>query len=304
MNSVVHHTHCPVCGSSSIKPVLSVKDHTVSGNNFSVWQCDDCTLRFTQDAPGIDSIGEFYKSEHYISHTNTSRGLINQLYQLVRKKTLRQKRRLICNVTGRNRGTLLDVGSGTGSFVKKMTQNGWQVIGLEPDADARRIAKEQFNCELRNTDELFKLPMDSFDAISLWHVLEHVHDLHGYMRRLKLLLKKNGRLVIAVPNYTSFDASIYEEFWAGYDVPRHLYHFSPLSIEILMEQMEMQIREHKPMWFDSFYVSLLSSKYRHKKTRWLSAIWIGLRSNLKAISNKKKCSSVIYVISANGSKTT
>lgn len=296
MNSIVHYTQCPVCGSSLIGPVLSAKDHTVSAKIFLIWQCNDCSLRFTQDAPGIDVIGEYYKSENYISHTNTSRGLINRLYQFIRKSTLYQKRKMVNKITGIKEGKLLDVGSGTGAFVNEMSRNGWQVTGLEPDEGARQVAKENFNCELKNVDELFHLQADSFDTITLWHVLEHAHDLQNYVKQLKHLLKQNGRLIIAVPNYTSFDASFYKEYWAAYDVPRHLYHFSPLSMKRLMEENGMKIIGHKPMWFDSFYVCLLSSKYKNGKTNWAAASWNGLLSNLKAMKDKGKCSSVIYVV--------
>jgi 2-polyprenyl-3-methyl-5-hydroxy-6-metoxy-1,4-benzoquinol methylase len=297
MASTVHYTHCPVCGSASIKPVLSTKDYAVSGESFSIWECNECALRFTQDAPGPEAIGAYYKSENYISHTNTSRGLINKLYQAVRKKTLRQKRRFVCTATSKERGSLLDLGSGTGSFVKEMKDHGWQVVGLEPDADARKVAKEHFDCELEDSEKLFHLAPNSFDAITLWHVLEHVHNLTGYLEQLKILLKRSGRLIIAVPNYISLDASVYEEHWAAYDVPRHLYHFSPRSMQILMGKMGMKILGHKPMWFDSFYVSLLSSKYQHQRTKWGSALWTGLRSNLKALSDSEKCSSLIYIVS-------
>ena len=235
MNSIFHHDCCPVCDSSAIHPILSAKDYSVSGKNFDIWHCDKCSLRFTQDAPGADMIGEYYRSENYVSHTNTSKGLINRLYQLVRRRTLKQKRKLICTIAGIRRGVLLDVGSGTGAFVNEMSQNGWQVIGLEPNDRARQIARENFNSELKNSEELFQLTENSFCIITLWHVLEHVHDLKNYVKQLKALLKPSGKLMIAVPNYTSFDASSYKEYWAAYDVPRHLYHFSPLSMKFLMD---------------------------------------------------------------------
>jgi len=301
MNSIIHYTHCPACGSSGIHFVLAAKDYTVSDKVFPIWQCADCSLRFTQDAPATDAIGQYYKSEDYISHTNTSAGVINRLYQAVRKKTLKRKRKLVCKITGKKTGRLLDVGSGTGSFVKEMKTFGWHVVGVEPDEDARKIASEHFHCELKKIDELFTLSPHSFDAITLWQVLEHVHDLHVYLVQLKTLLREDGRLIIAVPNYTSFDASAYGQYWAAYDVPRHLYHFSPLSMKLLIAKMGMRVVEAKPMWFDSFYVSLLSSRYQNKKTNWISAMWIAARSNLKAINNKEKCSSVIYIISPNES---
>jgi len=297
MDSIVDYTHCPACGSISIHPVLSTKDYTVSGETFSIWQCADCSLRFTQKAPGADRIGDYYKSENYISHSNTSTGFINRLYQIIRKQTLRQKRKLVCKITAKRMGELLDVGSGTGAFVNEMKGNGWEVVGLEPDAGARKVAKDLFGFQLQEIEELFYLSPNSFDAITLWHVLEHVHDLQTYLQQLRSVLKPDGRLIIAVPNYTSFDASIYKEYWAGYDVPRHLYHFSPLSMKLLIERNQMKIIEHKPMWFDSFYVSLLSSKYKNAKTNWLGSIWNGLLSNMKAMGDVKKCSSVIYIIS-------
>ena len=304
MNSIVHYTRCPACDSSLVRPVFDTKDHSVSGESFSIWECDDCSMRFTQDSPDINSIGQYYKSENYISHTDTSQGLINRLYKIVRKRTLRQKRKLICKIAAKEKGILLDVGSGTGAFVNEMKQNGWNVTGLEPDQDARRVAKEVLGCELKAIDELFHLPENAFDVITLWHVLEHVHDLHGYLQQFKKLLKPDGRLVVAVPNYTSFDASVYKEFWAAYDVPRHLYHFSPFSMKLLIDKNVMRIISHKPMWFDSFYVSFLSSKYKNAsipgkqgKTNWVSASWNGFVSNLEALFNNKKCSSVIYVIS-------
>jgi 2-polyprenyl-3-methyl-5-hydroxy-6-metoxy-1,4-benzoquinol methylase len=300
MNSIVHYTHCPACDSLAINPVFTTTDHSVSGKSFSIFECDSCSLRFTQDVPDEESIGHYYKSENYISHTNTSEGVINRLYQIVRKRTLRQKRKLICKINGRKSGNLLDVGSGTGAFVNEMKQNGWDVTGLEPDQDARTVAKDSFYCELRSTDELFHLPENTFDVITLWHVLEHVHDLHNYLRQFKKLLKANGRLVIAVPNYTSFDASAYKQYWAAYDVPRHLYHFSPRSMKLLINKHGMRIVNYKPMWFDSFYVSFLSSKYKSRqgKTNWLAAGWNGFASNVVALFDNKKCSSVIYIVSS------
>jgi len=295
MNSIVHYTHCPACNSSSINPVLTTKDYSVSRKSFSIWECTDCTLRFTQDIPDINSIGQYYKSENYISHSNTAAGTINHLYQIVRRTTLRQKRKLLCKVTGRKTGTLLDVGSGTGAFVSEMKQGGWTVTGLEPDEDARKVAKASFDCDLKTIDELFHLPENAFDVITLWHVLEHVHDLHVYLQQLKKLLKHDGRLVIAVPNYTSFDASVYKEYWAAYDVPRHLYHFSPLSMKLLVGKNAMRIVKYKPMWFDSFYISLLSEKYKTGRTSLFNGFLTGAISNFKALGDRERCSSLIYV---------
>ena len=291
----VHYTHCPVCNSTNINPLLTVKDHSVSREEFVVWQCSNCSLRFTQDVPDEASIGRYYQSTDYISHSNTSKGLVNQLYQKVRKHTLDQKALLIIGQTVK-RGKILDLGAGIGAFLHTMKEKGWEISGIEPDAGARQQAKNLFNIELLETDALHQLPQNSFDAITLWHVLEHVHQLHPYIERLKALLKPEGKLFIAVPNYESLDGSVYKLYWAAYDVPRHLYHFTPKAIAILMKQHGLQVIAKRPMWFDSFYISLLSSKYQKGKTSWLNAGFNGLRSNLKALFNKDYCSSLIYIV--------
>jgi 2-polyprenyl-3-methyl-5-hydroxy-6-metoxy-1,4-benzoquinol methylase len=297
MSQLIHYTHCPVCGSADIKNVLSAKDYTVSHETFAITECINCTLRFTQDVPDQHSIGPYYKSEDYISHTNTSKGLINRLYQSVRKRTLKQKRKLIEMVTGIKKGNLLDVGSGTGAFVNEMKQQGWQVTGLEPDEEARIVARQLYNSDLADSTIFYQLPEHSFDAITLWHVMEHVHDLQAYVRQLKFLLKEEGKIFIAVPNYTSNDAAVYKQYWAAYDVPRHLYHFSPRSVAVLMEKNGLTVKQYKPMWYDSFYISLLSSKYKNGKPNLVVACWNGLLSNIKAMADVKRCSSVIYIIS-------
>jgi 2-polyprenyl-3-methyl-5-hydroxy-6-metoxy-1,4-benzoquinol methylase len=297
MDSFIHYNSCPVCGFAAISNVLTVKDYTVSKKEFQVAECNNCSLRFTQDIPDFASITAYYKSENYISHTDSSKGLVNNLYKIVRKKTLKQKRGLIETITGKKSGNLLDFGSGTGAFLNEMKVNGWNHTGLEPDNDARKAARNLYGLELKDTKTLFELPAASFDVITLWHVLEHVHDLQGTVAQLKKLLAENGCLFIAVPNYTSLDAERYRQYWAAYDVPRHLYHFSPKAMDMLMKKHGAVIRDCKPMWFDSFYVSLLSSKYKNGKTRWLGSLWTGLRSNLKAMQDEKKCSSLIYVIS-------
>ncbi len=297
MKNTIHYTLCPVCGSADIKNVLSAKDHTVSGETFVIAECDSCSVRFTQDIPDAFSIAAYYKSENYVSHTNTSKGLINRLYKCVRNRTMRKKRRLIEKITGIKKGKLLDVGSGIGSFVNEMKLRGWETTGLEPDSDAREIAWQLYNIQLADSPDLYKLTPGSFDAITLWHVLEHVHGLFTVVQQLKVLLKESGKIFIAVPNYTSKDAAIYKEHWAAYDVPRHLYHFSPWSMRVLMEKNGLKMLQHKPMWYDSFYISLLSSKYKKGKANLISAFWNGFSSNIKAMGDVKKCSSVIYIVS-------
>lgn len=291
----IHYTHCPVCNSTHINPLLTVKDHSVSKEEFVVWQCGECSLRFTQDVPGEDAIGPYYQSADYISHSNTDKGLLNRLYQNVRRLTLQQKAKLIITYT-KQRGHLLDIGAGIGAFLSVMRQKGWEVTGIEPDHGARNKAASLFGLQLDEPSLLFRLPKEKFDAITLWHVLEHVHQLHPYMEQLKTVLAPGGKIFVAVPNYTSVDSEAYRNYWAAYDVPRHLYHFSPASIEKLVQQHGLKLAEKKPMWFDAFYISLLSSRYHRGRPSWIGAGITGLRSNITALLNKDRCSSLIYVI--------
>lgn len=296
MAAVVHYTQCPVCNSSQINPLLTVKDHTVSKESFVIWHCSNCTLRFTQDVPAEDAIAPYYNSPDYISHTNTNKGFINQLYKKVRKYTLQKKADLVIASTGIKKGKLLDVGCGTGAFLNVMQEKGWEAKGLEPEASARALALKLYDIEVNEPEQLFNWPDASFYAITLWHVLEHVHRLHDYISQLQKLLTKNGKLIIAVPNYTSADADIYRLNWAAYDVPRHLYHFTPKAMETLMQQHGLKIRSKKPMWFDAFYISLLSSKYKNGSTSYIGSAVAGIRSNITALINGDKCSSVVYII--------
>lgn len=294
--SKIHYTACPVCNSEILHPVFKVKDYTVSKQEFEILHCDSCTARFTQDVPEQNAIGDFYKSDDYISHTNKGKGVINSLYKKVRVRTLKQKALLVKKFTGKTSGTLLDVGSGAGAFLDTMRKNSWVVTGLEPDIDARTVCKLTYGIEARPSQDLFELNPENFDAITLWHVLEHIHSLHDYLEQLRKLLRREGKLFIAVPNYSSKDAKVYGKYWAGYDVPRHLYHFTPMAMQQLLRQHGLRIIKMLPMWYDSFYVDLLSSKYKSGKTNFISAGLHGLASNLNAIGKVEECCSVIYVI--------
>jgi 2-polyprenyl-3-methyl-5-hydroxy-6-metoxy-1,4-benzoquinol methylase len=293
---MIVYSACPCCNGVDISKVLSAADHTVSNETFEIWQCNVCTARFTQNVPDKNEIEKYYKSENYISHSDTKQGFINSLYHFVRKRTLNGKRKLVEKYTKLSIGKILDIGAGTGAFLQVMQKSEWDVTGFEPDETARENAKKLYGLSLQPSEELFNLKAETFDAITLWHVLEHVHELHEYMDQLKKLLKLTGCLFIAIPNYACYDEKIYKEFWAGYDVPRHLYHFSPTSITQLLLQHGLQLKEIKPMWYDSFYVSMLSEKYKTGKNNFLNACWNGYVSNWKALFNKERCSSIIYIV--------
>jgi 2-polyprenyl-3-methyl-5-hydroxy-6-metoxy-1,4-benzoquinol methylase len=296
---MINYTQCPVCHSTQIDDAFSAKDYTVSNEIFTVVKCNACTHMFTQNVATQDEIGKYYQSENYISHSDTQEGMVNKLYHAVRKRTLAGKKILVQRETTKQQGKILDIGCGTGAFLNTMTLAGWESTGLEPDDAARKKAQELYNINPKPSHQIFDLPHNTYDAITMWHVLEHVHQLHEYIAQLKNMLTTNGRIFIAVPNYTSYDAKHYAAHWAAYDVPRHLYHFSPASMKSLVEQHGLTIKKIKPMWFDSFYVSMLSEQYKNGKGNIVKAFFIGFVSNLKTLFNKEKCSSLIYVIGKN-----
>jgi 2-polyprenyl-3-methyl-5-hydroxy-6-metoxy-1,4-benzoquinol methylase len=296
MAATIQYTICPFCGSKQFEKTLVAKDYTVSNEIFNIYHCNSCTNRFTQNIATQNEIGRYYQSENYISHSDTNKDFISKIYHSVRNITLQSKRKLVVHFTQKKQGNLLDVGAGTGAFSNAMMQAGWAVTAFEPDETARAVAKTKYNLQLQDPAALYNQEMATFDAITLWHVLEHIHTLKEYLQQFHKVLKQEGKLIIAVPNYTSFDASYYQEYWAGYDVPRHLYHFSPTGMKILAEQMGFSIIAYKPMWFDSVYVSMLSEQYKMGKQNFIKAFFIGMLSNAKALLNAKKCSSVIYIL--------
>jgi 2-polyprenyl-3-methyl-5-hydroxy-6-metoxy-1,4-benzoquinol methylase len=293
---MINYTQCPVCDSTNIAPALTAQDYTVSQQKFAVWHCSSCTLRFTQQVPRQDAIQAYYKSDTYISHSDTKKGLINSLYHLVRKRTLQAKKNLIITETGIQQGTVLDIGCGTGAFLHTMQTAGWRITGLEPDDNARAKAKELYNLQPQSPEGLLNLPAQYFDAITMWHVIEHVHELHAYINQLAKIIKPGGKILIAVPNYTSNDAATYGMYWAAYDVPRHLYHFSPGAMRQLLAKHGLHVKDTKPMWFDSYYVCMLSEQYKNGRGNIIRAFWNGFISNCKALVNKERCSSIIYII--------
>lgn len=292
---MIQQLSCPVCLSGNLQQCLTVKDYTATGEVFPIIHCHDCTLRFTGVIPEPHLMGRYYHAENYISHTDTRKGLVHQLYHTVRNITLKDKRKWVQRLTGKQQGTLLDVGCGTGAFAGTMQKAGWKVMAIEPEAEARKLALELHQIEALPADALNTL-QQAADAITLWHVLEHVHDLHEYMSHLHRLLAKDGVLLVAVPNYTSADAQHYQSFWAAWDVPRHLYHFSPQSMKQLAEMHGFNIKQTLPMWFDSFYVSMLSEKYKGSSLGFVKGMFNGLRSNVQALRHRNRCSSLVYVL--------
>jgi len=273
---------------------LSIKDHSVSGEMFQLKENKTYGFLETFPQPKASQLSEYYKTEDYISHTDAKRNWFEKAYHLVRRFSLKQKVTLINGFKTETKN-LLDVGCGTGDFLKTAKENNWTVSGIEPNADARSIANQKTENAVFDIHQLNNFESGSFDVITLWHVLEHLPDLEHQISTFKKLLKPNGRLVVAVPNYKSFDASYYNQFWAAFDVPRHLWHFDQQSISKLFASIDMEIEQIKPMLFDAFYVSLLSEQYKSGSKNIFKAFCNGLRSNLKA-NRTSEYSSLIYVL--------
>ena len=275
-----------------LQAYISCIDYTVSNETFSILKDRDSELLVTSPRPNTKDLGSYYESEDYISHSDAKNSLFDKIYQIVRNYTLKQKIKLI-NSFGVSQKTMLDIGAGTGDFLSACQKDGWQVEGVEPNEKARAIANEKLGINLKM--ENGELKTQTFDVITMWHVLEHVPNLEEYIGQLKSILKQNGRLIIAVPNHKSFDANHYGKFWAAYDVPRHLWHFSQKAIADLFRKEKMKVIKTLPMKFDAYYVSLLSEKYKNGQMNPLKAFYIGLQSNLKA-RRSTEYSSLIYVI--------
>uniref|UniRef100_UPI00404B86D5 class I SAM-dependent methyltransferase n=1 Tax=Flavobacterium sp. TaxID=239 RepID=UPI00404B86D5 len=273
---------------------ITVSDHSVSKESFDLLFNAEYEILKTNPQPSLDKLPSYYESEDYISHTDSKRTLFEKAYHFVKIKALNNKVNLITKLIPQ-KGIVLDIGSGTGDFLITAKNKGWKISGLEPNPKAKQIAESKgvvFETSLES------IPDNSMDAITMWHVLEHVPNVEEQFVQLKRIVKPNGYIIIAVPNYKSFDAKYYKEFWAAFDVPRHLWHFSKTSMEKLAVNFDLKLISVKPMWFDSFYVSLLSEKYKTGKMNFVKGFFIGFTSNLSGMF-KKEYSSHIYIIKNN-----
>ncbi|MFN3996612.1 class I SAM-dependent methyltransferase [Algoriphagus sp.] len=286
---------CPLCKSGRFLNYAEITDHAVSKENFMLCKCSDCQLVFTNPRPSQEGIGPYYNFPEYFSHDDKTRNLTQWLYKKIRTYNISKKVSFI--ETFKKKGKLLDYGCGTGEFLKAAKKQGWKVEGVEPNEKARR----QANLKLKNKIKpaLEEIKKDSeFDVITLYHVLEHIHDLRKTIKKIISHLNSDGYLIIAVPNYNSWDGKFYGNTWAGWDVPRHLYHFNSSAIEGFKNNFNLELKEIKPMKFDSFYVSLLSEGYLEKNSslvkRYWKAIINGLKSNRQA-KTPGHYSSNIYV---------
>ncbi len=279
-----------------LEPYLQCEDHTVSRETFSLFKDKKRDMLLTIPQPAQGDLPRYYQSAEYISHTDSKKNLVEKLYHVVRQLSIKRKAKLI-NRVNHGVGRILDMGCGTGDFLKFCEDAGWSIDGIEPNEKARQIASEKtrFKDYKATIDELIDSSPEKFDVITLWHVLEHIPDLKDSIVKIKTLLKPGGVLILALPNFKSNDASHYGPYWAAFDVPRHLWHFSRASVEQIFSEIDMKVLEVLPMLFDSFYVSLLSEKYKTGRQNYFSAFYQGMRSNLKA-KQSGEYSSLVYLI--------
>lgn len=286
-------TKCPLCAAPELTPIFNCTDNLVSHEQFGLVDCNSCGLRLTSPRPSPINIGTYYQSEDYVSHSGTSRGFVHTLYHYVRSYTLYQKFQLIRHY--HKNGNLLDYGAGSGEFLASMKRRGYSISGIEPDAQTRKRALEKNGIELFAPSSIDEASNDkTFNVITMWHVLEHVHDPKTLLIKLRNQLNKSGTLIIAVPNYYSKDATIYGSEWAAYDVPRHLFHFTQKTMTKLARLSGFEIQKVVPMYFDAYYVSMLSEK--NKGGGIIRGVKSGLRSNLSARFKTGEYSSLIYVL--------
>ena len=293
---MINYKECPLCSSSDISLHLRCKDHFISGEEFGLYKCNTCGFIFTQNHPDENSIAKYYHSDDYISHSDTSKGLLNKLYKVVRDLMLRRKTSHLLKATGLKTGKLLDIGCGTGYFAGAMKAACWEVTGIEPDEKARKLAASLFDFKVISPEQISSLPSKSFDCITLWHVLEHFNDPVKYFSEISRLLKPGGLCMVALPNSASYDAENYGEFWAAYDVPRHLWHYNPETFNRFLKKVGFMCFQTRKLPFDVFYISILSEKYKGSSLPFLKGMIRGKLYFLRSLCNREKSSSIIYFL--------
>ena len=283
---------CPWCESENTQMHLWVKDLFLTQEPFEIHECLNCGLLFTEPRPPQDQIGKYYKSEEYYSHQENKKGLVPKLYEAVKIVNLRAKVKMATE--GLQKGKMLEIGCGAGDFIHQMEEIGWECTGVEPSEDAQTIAKKRVKGTLLKPDDITKLEDEDYDLIVMWQVLEHVDNLREEVQHLYRLLKKGGRLVIAVPNFKSADAQHYKEFWGAYDVPRHLNHFCQESIRNIFKDSGLVLQKTNKLRWDAYYISYLGEKYLNHSLPLIKGAIRGFISNCKALSSGE-WSSMVYL---------
>ena len=293
--TVITHDKCPLCQSSAIKKRFACVDEFATGEQFDIFECTACGLAFTQNVPDEKEIDRYYESPTYISHSNTSKGFVNRVYHIVRRIMLQKKARKVEKLTGLKSGKLLDYGAGTGHFARLMEKRGWRVTAIEKNGKARELAHKEFGFEMRPVEALSAIKDRELDVVTMWHVMEHIQEPDKMWDELHRILDDRGIAIIAVPNSASYDALKYKEYWAAYDVPRHLWHFTPGTIAQWGEKHGFVLDGQYTMPFDGFYISMLSEQYKGSRLHTIRGFWNGFKGWLAQCRRRSASSSIIYV---------
>lgn len=286
---------CPICGASGQTPYANCTDFMVSKESYYLLRCPSCGVVYTLDPPSENELRRYDKLSLKLKLGDAPKSLMEKLYYHVRARMLRKKAKIIETYAYRTSGSLLNYGAKTGYFSHRMERRGWKVTSLERYHEERLFSLEMFHHRMMDMSELDKLHAGTFDVITMWHVFEHMHHPHELLDRFYELLRPGGVLVMACPNIRSTDAMYYGPYWAAYDVPRHLWHFDPVSLAQLLHRHGFTLMHHERMPFDSFYISILSEKHMRHKMAFLRGMWEGLRSWRISITHRGKSSSLIYV---------
>jgi SAM-dependent methyltransferase len=293
---MIAHNICPLCSSGKLSIFLKCTDHLLSKEEFPLCKCSECGFIFTNEYPDGHNIGRYYESEDYISHDDNAKGFMNIIYLYARKIMLYRKRNIVEKVTGLKKGRILDIGCGTGYFAGEMKKGGWDVLGIEPNKKARDFGSERFAIDIISPEQISGLSDRSFDCITMWHVMEHLHDPFDIAGQIGRLLKPGGICLTALPNSDSHDAGHYGRFWAAYDVPRHLWHFSPDQLNIFAEKTGFKVSDIRTLPLDVFYISVLSEKNKGTRLAFITGTIKGLKFAVQSLFDKHKSSSLIYIL--------
>jgi SAM-dependent methyltransferase len=291
---------CPVCGNKQFQKMHECQDFVASGETFTIVSCNSCTLQFTNPRPDEGEIGKYYQSDRYISHSGNDKselGVTYKIYDLVRNYSIGSKLKTIKSY--HQNGKLLDLGCGLGYFLNGVKEDKvFDAEGADISNEAIDYVDKQFGIKVIPEQSLKNIAENTYDIITQWHVMEHVHRLDERMMDLKKMLKPNGTMFIAVPISNSYDSKHYKEFWDGYDVPRHLYHFNRKSFNELMKKHQFHVVAEKAMIFDAPYISMRSEYHQKNALGFVRGAFWGFISTLSALFTNNH-SSILFVVKHN-----
>ena len=261
------------------------KDYLVTGESFKVYLDQNNIIGKTHPIPQKEEMDKYYESEEYYPHSLNKKSLLAFLYTITRKHMHLKRLTWIRGYIKKNT-SILDYGCGSGDFVKYLRSKSIDAYGYEPNYNF---------CEHDFLTNQEGWKNKKYEVIVLWHVLEHIHNPFDLIQSLKKRLNKKGKILIAIPNFKSFDSKYYGKYWAGYDTPRHLWHFSRKGLGLMAKENNFKVLKVKSLHLDSIYVSCLSEKYKRSPFPLLIGIVIGCISILKSFFTKES-SSFLFVL--------